>query len=492
MTTPVKTPWYRRWWAVLLLAGCLLFAGTWGWNLYQKHQGDVALAEQVAYLDKTDPNWRFEDWTVRYPPLPDEQNLTIAVLNLKSVLGPVPAEYDTVFTGTGTSPAIQLNEAQQAMLLKMLQDCKTLPAEMAHLLTLQTAPIPVPNRHGKSFRVFTSLSPNIQPIRAVANLVQYQHELWVQANQPVPAMQAVETILHLGHTLEHDAGLINQLVMIAIQNLAADGTQRLLAMTEPPPVGMEKLQARLLQEAHHSFFRQALAGERAIVDRHLREVEEGRYSPQELSSMFAMPSKTAGSPFSIDQLRTKIREWFSTSSFGYIPLERAQVLRFFRTILERVGLPPAPTAAEMKELVLQSRGENYTLSIFGAGLYKVYEADLKRQTLLKIAAALLASERYRQATGKVPTGWNDIVPAYFPAVPIDPWNNQPMKWKNTATGFILYSVWMDGVDDGGLIRYSDNTTKKDEGLEFFAPAHRRQVPLVVPPAGGLIPGTTPP
>jgi hypothetical protein len=43
-----------------------------------------------------------------------------------------------------------------------------------------------------------------------------------------------------------------------------------------------------------------------------------------------------------------------------------------------------------------------------------------------------------------------LVPEFLPAVPVDPADGQPLRYRAAAAGgFTLYSVGEDGVDDGG-------------------------------------------
>ncbi len=127
-------------------------------------------------------------------------------------------------------------------------------------------------------------------------------------------------------------------------------------------------------------------------------------------------------------------------------------IRFYNAVLARLNQKPLPTLDDIKGLTDELRKASRTVSLFGGAIPKVYEADLKRRVMLQMTAAMLAAERYRLNTGKTAAGWNDIVPSYLPSVPVDPFDGKPVRWKQTPTGFVLYSVWMNGVDDGGAIR----------------------------------------
>ena len=43
----------------------------------------------------------------------------------------------------------------------------------------------------------------------------------------------------------------------------------------------------------------------------------------------------------------------------------------------------------------------------------------------------------------------ELVPAWLPAVPLDPFSNRPLVYRITTNSFLLYSVGPDGKDDQG-------------------------------------------
>lgn len=63
--------------------------------------------------------------------------------------------------------------------------------------------------------------------------------------------------------------------------------------------------------------------------------------------------------------------------------------------------------------------------------------------------ALLALERFRRNHAKWPEALNDLVPDYLDAVPIDPFDGKPLRYRHTDGKILLYSVGKDGEDDDG-------------------------------------------
>jgi hypothetical protein len=70
----------------------------------------------------------------------------------------------------------------------------------------------------------------------------------------------------------------------------------------------------------------------------------------------------------------------------------------------------------------------------------------------RVAVTTLALERYRRAHGgAAPDSLTALVPAFMPAVPIDPFSGKPIVYKKEAASYLLYSVDTNRVDDGGAL-----------------------------------------
>lgn len=65
------------------------------------------------------------------------------------------------------------------------------------------------------------------------------------------------------------------------------------------------------------------------------------------------------------------------------------------------------------------------------------------------AAARLrvALEQYRRAQNRWPAALAELVPDYLPAVPLDPYDGNPVRFTNSPAGLLLYSIGLDLVDD---------------------------------------------
>lgn len=83
----------------------------------------------------------------------------------------------------------------------------------------------------------------------------------------------------------------------------------------------------------------------------------------------------------------------------------------------------------------------------------------------------IALKRYAMRHGLLPERLQALTPEFLPAVPIDPMDSQPLRYQRlTSNGFLLYSVGLDGRDDGGepapLKRYQAARPNAGEDLAW--------------------------
>ncbi len=91
------------------------------------------------------------------------------------------------------------------------------------------------------------------------------------------------------------------------------------------------------------------------------------------------------------------------------------------------------------------------------GMSRLPENIAPYQAFRTLAETACALERYRLAHGNYPGSLPELVPTYLDKVPLDIINGQPLTYRRTDSGkFILYSVGLDGKDDGGKPATSDS------------------------------------
>ncbi len=83
----------------------------------------------------------------------------------------------------------------------------------------------------------------------------------------------------------------------------------------------------------------------------------------------------------------------------------------------------------------------------------------------RMALTVGALERHRIANGGYPKGLDDLVPKLLPAVPSDPMDAQPLRYRLNADGsFTLYSVGPNHADHDGVFE-----PKQGQDLDWALP-----------------------
>ncbi len=93
---------------------------------------------------------------------------------------------------------------------------------------------------------------------------------------------------------------------------------------------------------------------------------------------------------------------------------------------------------------------------------KVVSIDAHRYAILRCTESACAIERWRLAHGgSLPPSLGTLVPEYLAAVPEDPMDGKPLKFRPLAQGYVVYSIGEDGTDDGGKERMGGQPTGWD-------------------------------
>ena len=72
------------------------------------------------------------------------------------------------------------------------------------------------------------------------------------------------------------------------------------------------------------------------------------------------------------------------------------------------------------------------------------------ETQRRLLVTAIAIRRYELLHGKPPETLGDLVPQQLSAIQMDPMDGKPLRYRPNPDGtFVLYSVGLDGVDDGG-------------------------------------------
>jgi len=92
----------------------------------------------------------------------------------------------------------------------------------------------------------------------------------------------------------------------------------------------------------------------------------------------------------------------------------------------------------------------------------------KAEARLAVAQVSFALRLYRAERGTYPESLGALTPAVLAEVPADPFTGKPLMYAREGDGFLLYSIGLNGADDGGLAETEEQGKKLNPGTDDIA------------------------
>ncbi len=270
--------------------------------------------------------------------------------------------------------------------------------------------------------------PHLSHLRSGARLLTLEAVLKADTGDVFEALESVDACMKLAASLGTEPTLLSCLVKMACENYALGAIEYIVNRAALNGDQLERLRTSLAAAEDASPMVAAVLGERCIT---LDAIQN--------------PSH---------RLQNGIAH-ATLSLAGPADLELVTVLAFFRAQAANAANPvPQPLAfrSTKPEWLPYFYAPNFHKlpGVFNSAIWK------RKQFLAQLRAArlALAIEHYRQNTGTPPLsqGLLDpclLVPVYIDKVPRDPLGGQKLRSKLIDSGFVVYSVGVDSVDDGG-------------------------------------------
>lgn len=185
----------------------------------------------------------------------------------------------------------------------------------------------------------------------------------------------------------------------------------------------------------------------------------------------------------IDTLRAPIREIVSRTEYGkgtflvlvpwkMLGLCYRDALAFIdlmQDLIDAMDLPNPERLAEFKRVQESinagGRGGTLTDMIWPIRTY-LLNIEVRHLAILRTTQTALAVERYRLAKGRLPKSLNDLVPSCIEAIPTDPFDGLPIKYRTRETGYVVYSIGEDLTDEGGTERGTQGRDSRGKPLPY--------------------------
>ncbi len=444
----------------------VLGAGVAFYVLLSAHNSRVRLEDMIAYLDRTDPNWRLEDIEKDLPPVSDNAN---SAPLFRQIVSQKPANWPalTLSEKVGELEAPRRLTAEQASTIR--NELERSPQCLALIRQLVDFPDCFIPTAWKPDGMSTVL-PMVMPAREIAQIAAFDADLKLQARDLDGALESCRAILMAGRCSGPGLLMYQSLVRITIQNICIDKMERVLAQSEPSEQALVRLQQLLLEESRVPLLERGLRGERAMSYRVIHETFKGNAN-RAIVACFRILWDEESDPL------TKIAALLIAPSNGTLEANLAMCLKNPTDLLEASKRPLAEQDAEFDRI--GATGKDYRqpplARLTATPVAKLRKAFQRTQARLNAAITALAAERYRKKHGHWPEKLDELIPGELAKAEADPFTGESLRMRRLDDGLIIYSIGTNRVDDGGVIT-AKTGEPPDIGVRLWNVGQRGQEP----------------
>jgi hypothetical protein len=297
-----------------------------------------------------------------------------------------------------------------------------------------------------------ALLPHLAIHKSMAGKLRTRSAARVAAGDTAGAAEDIDTILRLAELTGEDPVLIGYLVRVAIQSSAFsafwDGTSQHAWSDAQLTAFQRRFEGLKQQDSLVKAFR----GERLFGKTCFELMRQGRLNPDIFGAM-----EDGGSENSLGWGLIP-RAWLLQNQ-AYHSRVMDQVVDALQRCDPERGIAAKGSIWETERIdqtvfdTANRRFHPYRIltHMLLPGLAKVHAKADRSLTTSRLAITVAGLERHRLATGGYPKALGDLVPKWVPAVPLDPMDGQPLRYRLNADGsFTVYGVGPNHTDDNGV------------------------------------------
>jgi hypothetical protein len=304
---------------------------------------------------------------------------------------------------------------------------------------------------------FAALLPHLWEIKKEVQNFQIEALVATESGNVDGAVSALQQAVALGKVAATEPCLLGQLVGIACHQMTLNGMERLLTRRQPSSQQLQKLE-RLIDEMQiPGGLPAALAYERVF------SLSAFDLPPKAVALLIGEPGEESGEAskrgYQIGMGLLKVS--------GIKNADRRFMLETLDTAISLARRGDSESLKQTEALFgnIHARATQFPPKIYSAmllpALGKAATKFASFEARRRAAQVAVAVARYRLThTQRLPAALDELVPQFLQQLPLDPFDGEPIRYKRLATGFAVYSVGADRVDDHGLERPQQGGSKQ--------------------------------
>jgi hypothetical protein len=300
-----------------------------------------------------------------------------------------------------------------------------------------------------------TLLPLLGKLHNLAEIVRYESLLASESGDTIKNVTAIENLLGMAHTLDEEPDIIAQLVRISFIAIAENSLEHCLNITNLNESELSELAFTFSAADKPNLMTRALIGDRAD---HILVFQLVRSRPRGAMELVEGAQQVGGfSTHALDFWLIHEPRFFQ--SVGFWDRDFSYFLDVMETNIALDNFPPPKSlvaADNFKKTEEKAGKKHYYLSkLFVDALSGAITREASNFAYLRTSIAAISVERFRLAHGQLPENLNEVVPQFLSAVPVDPFDGEPLRYHRLTKGYVIYSIGSDGHDDGGREKPAD-------------------------------------
>lgn len=277
-----------------------------------------------------------------------------------------------------------------------------------------------------------TLLPHLQ-LKALAKLEEYTVLLALGTSRSNQAVASIATILDLARTLEEEPIIVSQDARTRVLACAKETLELSLAWTSFGSAELTRLQDAFSKSEKTDLMARALIGERAtyipLFQTNVSEIE-----------------RLGKNLLQAESLPLTGRRWWKYRKIQWLHQDLSFFLNAMETNIALTLSPPGSLHAEgnTQAMITMAKQRQYVLSeICLPKMQRVLWRERSGLADLRLSATALAIERFRLSHGRLPARLEELAPQFISAVPVDPFDGTPLRYRRLAKGYMIQSIGQD-------------------------------------------------
>lgn len=304
------------------------------------------------------------------------------------------------------------------------------------------------------------LLPGIQMLRTAARGLTARAMWHLGEGRTQEAWRDLRACHQIARHTKSGTTLIENLVGIAVESMASEGTQTLLHHGNLNSEAARQILAELQKMPQMQPLSESLTnGERLAYLDCVTRLAKGEWDLRDFQALIASDANDAVAFVTSTKIDWNIvledgNRWYDrlADAVSLPRTERKSAIQKVTAEIERLGT--ANSAAMLLGSLFSSNTRSHVMSDllimqFLPALDAVARAWDRSDTILDLNKVSAALAVYRAEHGHYPETLGELVPGILTNMPLDFYSGSSFRYQRNGDGYLLYSVFENGVDDGG-------------------------------------------